>query len=309
MRYLLCFICIFYLNLSFALSCSAQAKVSVTPGSKRVISVWHWGSQTEPYGINRVIVDSAKVAKVLASYKRNGVTRVYGGYLRMPSTPDKKEAVKRWCRKLHSAGIQPVYLIGSPKWVYPEYRKDMVGYIIENYIKYNRSVDISEQLCGIHLDIEPHGLQEWSKASLERKREIMSLLKDTYKVARDLLIENGLEKDEIMADIPFWYDTPEAVGWRSDSDRKQWFSDIANYIDGISIMNYQNSSVATLIARAQWEQENFNGVVEIGLDSEDVGKVWKSKDEFRNAVGEILKRTQAPIAIHRYIYVLKLQGY
>ncbi len=83
--------------------------------------------------------------------------------------------------------------------------------------------------------------------------------------------------DEIMADIPFWYDSKAAVGWTSDQDRKAWFADVANYLNGFSIMNYQNSSVATFIDRAKWERDNFKDVIEIGLDSDDVGTTWKTK--------------------------------
>jgi len=274
---------------------------------KEVVSVWHWGSQTRPYGINHVVVDSSKEVEVLASYKKNHITRVYGGYLRMPSTPDKKEAMQRWLKKLHTVGIQPVYLIGSPKWVYPQYRKDMLAYIINNYIKYNQSVKPDERLVGVHLDIEPHGLEEWSKATIERKREIMGLLKDAYRDARKVLADSGMGSDELMADIPFWYDSKTAVGWTSDKDRKAWFADAANYLNGFSIMNYQNSSVATLIDRAKWERDNFKGVIEIGLDSDDVGTTWKTKEEFRQAVIQLILKTKAPVAIHRYVNVMYLQ--
>lgn len=274
---------------------------------KEVISVWHWGSQTEPYGINHIVVDSSKEAVVLASYKRNRITRVYGGYLRMLSTPDKKDAMRIWLKKLHAAGIQPVYLIGSPKWIYPQYRKDMLTYITNNYILYNQSVRPEERLVGIHLDIEPHGLDEWSTATAERKREMMGLLKDAYRDARKVLADNGMGSDEIMADIPFWYDSMTAVGWTSDKDRKAWFADAANYLNGFSIMNYQNSSVATLINRAKWERDNFKGVIEIGLDSDDVGTTWKTKEEFRQAVIQLILKTKAPIAIHRYVNVMHLQ--
>jgi hypothetical protein len=275
--------------------------------TKHILSVWHWGSKTEPMGINFVVNDADKTAKVLKSYKKNNVSRVYGDYLRMASTPGEKEHLKRWNTKLYNDQIKSFYLIGSPEWIFPEHRNYMLELIKNNYILFNKSAKLSERLRGIHLDIEIHALPEWAGATEDRRREMMRLLKDTYKDVKEILIENGMGTDEVMADIPFWYDSLSAVGWKSDEDRKEWFSDVAKYLNGFSIMDYEDNSVSTILERARWERDNFKGVVEIGINSEEYKTTWKTRTEFRNAIAEIIEKTNGPVAIHRYVFVMKVQ--
>jgi hypothetical protein len=258
-------------------------------------------------GINFVVNDPDKAAKVLKSYKKNNVSRVYGGYLRMASNPAEKENLKRWNTNLYNNHIKSIYLIGTPEWVFPEYRKDLLELITKNYIRFNKSAKLPERLYGIHLDIEVHALAEWEGATQTRRRELLQLLKETYKDVKDILIENGMEADEVMCDIPFWYDDLSAVGWKSEEDRKEWFTDVANYVSGFTIMDYEDNSVPTILERARWERENFKGVIEIGINSEEYGTTWKTRTEFRKALTEILEKTNAPVAIHRYVFVIKVQ--
>lgn len=276
--------------------------------ARPVVSVWHWGSKTEPMGINFVVKDSLKSSTVLASYIKDNITRVYGGYLRMASTVGENKQLKKWNNSLYNRNIKSIYLLGSPKWIYPEFRKDMLTFILNNYINFNKSAQPQERLWGIHLDIEPHGLPEWNNATLERKRELLELLKDTYKDARNLLIANNMGADEIMADVTFWYDEIAVVGWKSKEDRKNWFDEVSNYLNGITIMNYGNSSFQIISDRARWEIENFKGVVEIGLDSEEIGLTWKSRAEFRDALSKLINVEKVPVAIHRYVYAMKIPG-
>jgi Tat protein secretion system quality control protein TatD with DNase activity len=184
----------------------------------------------------------------------------------------------------------------------------MLELITNNFILFNKSVDLPERLCGIHLDIEIHALPEWKDATDSRKREMMQLLKDAYKDVKNLLIANGMNTSEVMADIPFWYDSLSAVGWKSEADRKEWFTEVARYINGFSIMNYENNSINSILDRARWERDNFKGIVEIGLDSQDIGTTWKTRAEFREALAHIIDKTKAPVAIHRYVFVMKIPG-
>lgn len=270
---------------------------------KYQVSVWHWGSTNDSFGINSVVTDAKKMNTTLASYKKNNITRVYGDYFKMASTNTIE--LKTWNKKLYKQSIKSIYLLGSPEWIYPEYRKDMLAFIKENYITFNQSVTEQERLQGIHLDIEPHGLAEWQNASKERRREMLFMLKDALNDVRQMLITNNMGTDELMADFPFWFEHFDAIGWYSDTDRVKWFAELGQIIDGISIMNYENSNPNILIERVQWEKENFKGVVELGFDFEEIGKLWKSKTHFSNIVSEISRKTNMPIAIHRYAFVLK----
>lgn len=276
-------------------------------GTKGIISVWHWGSQTEPMGMNFVVNDEHKSSKTLRSYRRNNVNRVYGDYLRMASTPMEKERLKQWNTKLYNHQLKSIFLCGTAEWIFPEFRNEMLDFITKNYIQFNKSANLSERLYGIHLDIEVHALPEWSTASASRKRELMDLLKDTYKDVRNLLIQNGMSQEEVMADVPFWYDSIAAVGWKSEEDRNQWFNDISNFLNGITIMDYENNSVPTILERAKWERSNYKGTVEIGINSEEYKTTWKNRAQFRRALEQLLKISDGPVAVHRYVVVMKVQ--
>lgn len=278
-----------------------------SPQKGVTVSVWHWNSQSESFGINKVILDSSKASYVIASYIRNKITRVYGGYFNMPGDDATKKYVKEWNYRLSSKNIKSIYLIGSPKWIYKNYRKDMIALIYKNYVMFNKTSKPQERLFALHLDIEPHALAEWKTASKERKRELLEMLKDAYTDARKTLISNNMGKDEIMADIPFWYDSLNAIGWKSANDRQSWFNEVAATINGLSIMNYESSTIKQLLNRTEWIRNNFKGIVELGFNADDIGTAWTDKYDFKKGVTQIYEKTKNPIAIHRYISVLKLQ--
>ncbi|MGE8427063.1 MAG: hypothetical protein ACN6O7_04280 [Sphingobacterium sp.] len=264
------------------------------------LSIWHWGSEKRPYGINNVIMDEARMSETIDSYIQNKVTRVYGGYSKIPAHPIQKENLAKWNRKLKHLGIKSIYLIGNEQWIYPENRQMMIDYILEYYVKFNLSVDVDAKLQGLHLDLEPHQLKEWSAASMHRKRELLYLLKDTYRDLRLTLRHYGMEKDELMADIPTWFDEMSAIGWASEIEKYNWFSDTMNYINGFTIMAYELASIPTIVQRTNWERNNFKANIQIGLDADEIGRIWNSKSAIINALREINVQTQAPIAVHNY---------
>lgn len=264
------------------------------------VSTWHWGSETDPNGINYIIVDEAKATQTISSYLANNIKRLYGGYSRIPAHPTQKENLVSWNRRLKAAGIKSISLVGDAQWIYPENRQQMLDYITTYYINFNKSVSNDATLLGLHVDIEPHQLNEWKSASLQRKRELLFLLKDTYRDLRNLLISNGMPNDEITADIPPWFDEMNAIGWTSETDRNSWFADAAKYVNGFSIMSYETASIPTIISRTSWERNNFKGSIETGLNADEIGTFWNSKKELLNALAQIYSQTKSTVAIHNY---------
>lgn len=264
------------------------------------LSVWHWGSETRYYGINYIILDESKSKETIDSYLENKVTRVYGGYSKIPGHPTQKESLAKWNMKLQQSGIKSIYLVGNAQWIYPENRQKMLDYISSYYVKFNESVSTDSKLKGLHVDIEPHQLEEWGIASLKRKRELLFLLKDTYRDLRSLLVQNDMEKDEIMADIPTWFDEMSAIGWSSEAEKYEWFDEVSKYINGFTIMAYELESLPVIVRRTSWERENFKGIVQIGLNADEIGSIWTSKSNMINVLNNINIQTQAPIAFHNY---------
>lgn len=269
------------------------------------LSVWHWGSETRPYGINNIILDENRSKEVIDSYLENSVTRVYGGYSKIPGHSTQKANLAKWNMKLHQSGIKSIYLIGNAQWIYPENRQAMLDYIATYYIKFNASVPTDSKLKGLHVDIEPHQLKEWGTASLKRKRELLYLLKDTYSDLRTILVQNGMESDEIMADIPTWFDEMSAIGWSSETEKHNWFNDVAKSLNGFTIMAYELKSIPTIIHRTSWERNNFKGIIQIGLNADEIGSIWSNKSDFFRALSDIRIQTQVSIAVHNYSTIME----
>lgn len=282
---------------------SSGSNSSNVPGvgsSLGSVSTWHWGSESDTNGINFIVVDEAKAERTVDSYIANKIKRVYGGYSRIPAHPTQKVNLASWNRRLNSAGIKSIYLIGNAQWIYPENRQAMLDYIQTYYVNFNKSVEADATLKGLHVDIEPHQLNEWSTASLQRKKELLFLLKDTYRDLRNHLSSNGMGADEIMADIPSWFDEMSAIGWSSKSERDAWFADAMQFINGFSIMAYEVNSVSSIVSMGSWERSNVKGMVETGINADEIGSVWKSKSEFVSALEQIGSQTKASTAIHNY---------
>lgn len=275
-------------------------------GDAPAISTWHWSSDTDRYGINFVVTDSVKAAATLDSYRQHNVRRVYGGYAHIPAHPTQRHSLKSWNRQLYASGIRSVYLIGSSRWIYPEYREDMRSYIGKYYVSFNQAALPAERLQGLHVDIEPHQLDEWALATPARKRELLLMLRDTYADIRAFLTANGMGDDEVMADIPVWFDSLTAIGWESEADRDAWFASVTSLVDGFSLMAYEVSSLPTLLSRTEWERNQLDAVVEVGLNASEVGTVWQSKSAFLSALHGIQQSTQAWVVIHSYAVFMQL---
>lgn len=264
------------------------------------LSVWHWGYENRFYGINKIILDESKSRETIDSYLKNSVTRVYGGYSKIPGHSAQKVNLANWNTKLHQSGIKSIYLVGNAQWIYPENRQEMLDYMMTYYVKFNLSVPSEARLKGLHLDFEPHQLKEWKTATLKRKLELLYLLKDTYRDLRSLLVQNGMESDEIIADIPTWFDEETAIGWSSESEKINWFNDAAKYLNGFTIMAYELQSIPTIIHRTSWERMNFNRIIQIGLNADEIGSIWTGKNDIIKALNGIEIQTQTPVAIHNY---------
>lgn len=266
------------------------------------ISVWHWGSDSNPFGINNVIGDPIKVNEMVAQYKKYGVNRIYGGYSLMPGY--WKDKVAAWNKRLKKEKIASSYLIGNAQWIYPENRAAMLKHITDYYINFNKSVDDSSKMQGLHVDIEPQQLAEWSSSSLSRKRELMVMLKETYKDIKNLLTSSGIAETNLSADIPVWFDNVSSVGWTSEADRNAWFLEVGKFVGSFTLMAYEVKSVDVIIDRTTWERTNFAST-EVGLDIGDLGTIWSSKDELMGALSSIRTRTKQPVALHNFADFLK----
>ncbi len=233
-------------------------------------SAWMWSSSGHPYGAYNIVGDNEAEAALINDFELWGFDRIYTSLGTWPTTDP--ERVAHWNAGLDAAGIQSQMLLGEATWIYEgSARNSLLNLIQSRLINYNLSrVDTSEWIDAVHLDIEPHALTAWKNGTDTDRRDLLLLLRDTYADVRDLLDTNGQTQIEIYADLPVWFDSSSSIAWNV-GERDQWFTDIALSLDGISMMAYERSTLSHINSGVQWEIDNFNGEVRIGLESNAIG--------------------------------------
>ena len=236
-------------------------------------SAWMWS--LNPYGTGTILGDPRAEDDLIDDFTLWGFDRIYTSMGSLSTL--QPSVIAHWNAGLDDAGIQSQMLLGEASWVFPgSGRTSLLNTIQTRLISYNAArTDPRELIDGLHLDIEPHALSEWKNGTDTDRRDLLLLLGDTYADVRNLLDANGQSQVKIYADLPVWYDSSTSIAWVS-GERDQWFTDIAQSLDGISMMAYERSTLSNINNGVQWEIDNFDGEVRIGLESNavGVGQTW-----------------------------------
>lgn len=130
-------------------------------------------------------------------------------------------------RKTKSEGIQVEALEGRPEWAYKSKQGDIQKFIA--WVKaYNSSVGPEASFTGLHFDIEPYALSEWTKDN----KTILESWMDNLR-----LIEKETKGSDlkITLDVPYWLNTIKVPG--TDYSMSAW---LLEKFDCLVIMNYRN---------------------------------------------------------------------
>ena len=250
--------------------------------------VWYWGNETNPYGATVILTDTAKQDDVIATCIHYNITRVYGSYNGFPKS--NPEAMAAWNRKLHANNIESDLLISDSNSILPTNRPELLAQIKRQLIDFNASrSDSVEKFDGLHLDLEPHVISDWST----HKKEYLNDLKDTYAEISVLLKGNNLNLP-IAADIPVWFDG-SSIGWTDDAERDQWFKDITSSVNSLTLMAYERKDLSSIKSGTDYERQ-FKS--EIGLDLQEIGSTWPTLDDAINMTVNLETNLGADVAWH-----------
>lgn len=232
-------------------------------------SAWMWSSPSHPYGAVNILGNESKESELISYFGAWNFDRVYTSVGNLPTT--SPGVVANWNSTLVDYGIEPQMLLGENTWIFPGTRPNLLALLQNQFINFNNSrSDPRERFAGLHLDIEPHGLPAWQNGT-GNKKEMLFQLRDTYADVRALLDNNGNADVPIYADLPVWFDTSTDIGWTNAAERDQWFDDIADSLAGISLMAFERNSLNSIISGVNWEVQNFQGEVRIGLNASEIG--------------------------------------
>ncbi|MGG4096124.1 copper amine oxidase N-terminal domain-containing protein [Paenibacillus lautus] len=130
-------------------------------------------------------------------------------------------------RKAKSEGIQVEALEGRPEWAYRSKQEDIQKFIA--WVKaYNAAVGPEASFSGLHFDIEPYALSEWTKDN----KTILESWMDNLRLIEKETKGSGLK---IAIDVPFWLNTINVPG--KDYSMSAW---MLEKFDCLVIMNYRN---------------------------------------------------------------------
>ncbi|MCV4231330.1 copper amine oxidase N-terminal domain-containing protein [Virgibacillus sp. LDC1] len=165
---------------------------------------------------------------IISFAKMKGVTSIY---LQVDRDIDPT-IYEGFIRKTKSEGIQVEALEGRPEWAYKSKQEEIQKFIA--WVKaYNSSVGPEASFSGLHFDIEPYALSEWTKDNttiLESWMDNMRLIEKETK-------GSGLK---IAIDVPFWLNTINVPG--KDYSMSAW---MLEKFDCLVIMNYRNHALGS----------------------------------------------------------------
>jgi len=257
-------------------------------------AVWFWQEDGHPYGASNIVGNAVLENQTVSFLTSRWVRRVYGSYGQQPVTSPTISA--NWNAKLDAAGIQSQLLMSDNTWIFPTNHSSLLTKITQRVLNFNNAPGrtVPQKFDGLHLDIEPHALTNWSALTAADKRQWLFLLRDTYAVVRQHLASNGVPTFPVYADLPVWFDKLPAdagqIGWTNAADRNQWFSDIATNLTGITFMAFDQTALSAISNGVAWERANIAGTdVRVGLES-DIGatNTWATLADF-NAMMETVE--------------------
>lgn len=166
--------------------------------------------------------------KIISFAKMKGVTSIY-----LQVNRDIDPAIyEGFIRKAKSEGIQVEALEGRPEWVYKSKQEDIRKFI--TWVKtYNSIVGPEASFTGLHFDIEPYALSEWTKDN----KAIIESWMDNLRLIEKETRGSGLK---IAIDVPYWLNTINVPG--KDYSMSAW---LLEKFDCLVIMNYRNHAIGS----------------------------------------------------------------
>lgn len=261
--------------------------------------VWFWQDVGNPYGAANIVGNATLENQTVTFLTSKSVKRVYGSYGTQPVTSPSVSAT--WNAKLHAAGILSQFLMSETTSIFPSNHPALLTKISLRVLDFNSAPGrtVPEKFDGLHLDIEPQALPNWSALTSSEKRDHLLLLGDTYMVIRQHLVTQGVPTFPVYADLPVWFDRLPGdggqIGWTNAADRNQWFTNIAASLTGYTLMAFDQPSFNAISNSIAWDLTNgISTQVRVAIEA-DVGvtNTWTNMPAF-NAMLETLETTYGP---------------
>jgi len=252
-----------FVSLAILLALAVPLQAAQSPVSR---SIWIWESETF-----RLLEDPAYKSEVMEFLRTHQVNRVFlyaDEYKGRSLIRDRPELYRALVRELRYCDIDVHALLGSyflatQTYILPG-KKAEARAMLRRVLNYNDTSKPDERFTGVHFDIEPHMLDEWSTERPRLSLLYLERIDEWMKIADD----SGLD---VSAAIPFWLDSYE-VAWRGKV--RPMNEQVQSVLDTVVLMDYRDKAegrdgiIRHATSEVEWAATNGKRVI-IGVDTGD----------------------------------------
>jgi hypothetical protein len=261
---------------------SAPAAVTPQVSGRADRGVWMWRDGVD--GLGGIVGDPAAEDDAVQALDAWSVDRVYASH---DWTLPLAEIGAFNARLRARPGGTVELLLSENTWILASRYPSFDSHLAVGMLDLPAAVGAAGAFDGVHLDVEPHGLPDWSTITPAERRQRLIWLADLFDHTRAWLDTHGLADRTLRADLPVWYDdVPGPIGWLDAADRDAWFDRLAVSLDGISLMAYERPTQPRIEDGVAWERASFAGDVRTGLEMA-IPATWPDLNTFATVAAAI----------------------
>jgi len=249
-------------------------------------AIWIW--EQESYD---VLESTEKAQELITFFKHQGITTLYlyaDAHAGRNLIISQSQLYERIIENLHTNGIQVHALLGSwplhtERYILPENRLQALQ-MVQRVLDYNLKAALISRFDGINLDIEPHGMDDWSSRREEYLQMFLSLSEAWMSQKRQMN-----QSLQIGPAIAFWLDGIDVLYAGKIKPASQHLQDI---YDHVVLMDYRDHA------------EGPDGILSHARDELDYGRkigkrVWLGVETGPNEIRKVSFNHLSPAQMNR----------
>jgi hypothetical protein len=206
------------------------------------------------WGEADTILGSSSEADLLIQFAKDREINTFFFYTSESRLSNNPEQFRNFIAKAHSNDLHVHALNGNATWT--TNHQTPTNYV-NGILNYNSDSQNNEKFEGIHLDVEPYGLNSWEKGLTLVQSPVNSNLATQYlqllSSIRNIILASG-ETITFGVDIPFWFDD-SGFELTYGGNTKLLSSQVQDLTDFVTIMDYTddyNNAIAWAISEVYY---------------------------------------------------------
>lgn len=240
-----------------------------------------------------VVGHAAREAEAINFIKNRHVRRLFGEYTARPVT--EPTVIAAWNTKLHQICVDSESLIRTHTVHTALAKTEILDNIQSSFIDYMdlTGPDIPSQFDALRLHLAPQKNYDWPTWGPSFRRSQLNDILDILSQARTKLDSTGYSHIPLFADIPPQWDLLPIdgglIGWADASDRDNWFQQLHQIVDGVSILSFYQTTEPTINNITTYERLNVLPTkARIGMKPHvGVGAIWPNLSTFENVMEQV----------------------